>query len=288
MDSGLYTSAVGMLGEFNVENGITDNLANMQTPGYKERTAVQENFSDLLLSSQGGQAGEAGEAGVAGVAGASLAYPGTGIGPGGTMLGGGPAQAASAIGRFGQAPHIRDYGLNLAQGNPRYTGSPHDLMIVGDGFFQARAGKGILLTRNGSLHRSAAGVLQTAEGYPLLGTNGRPIKAPPGVMAVGQAGDVSVDGVRVGRLALARVPTGQPLNEAGGGYYVGPGRPLTVTGARTTGVLQGYLESSNVDMSTQMSSMLAAQRAYQADSKMLQMQDETMGLAVNDLGKVSG
>jgi flagellar basal body rod protein FlgG len=53
-------------------------------------------------------------------------------------------------------------------------------------------------------------------------------------------------------------------------------------------VMQGYLETSNVDMTGQTSAMISAQRAYQADSKMLQIQDDMLGLAASDLGKVSG
>lgn len=255
MDSGYFTSAVGMLDGFNVENNISDNLSNMQTPGFKERSAVLQDFTRVLYNTQ-------------------------------QQLGLAPAAVTAPIGQFGLAPVIGHYGLNLAQGTPRYTGSPLDLMIVGNAFFQVRAGGQTLLTRNGSLQRSAAGLLITNEGYPVLGGNGHPIKVPRGSMTVTQAGEVTVDGKHVGQLALARVPVGRPLSEAGGGYFRGPGQALPAN-APDTGVLQGYLESSNVDLSTEMSAMMSAQRAYQANSQMLQIQDTTMSLAVNDFGKVA-
>lgn len=258
MDAGFYTSAVGMLDGFNVESNISDNLANMETPGYKERTPVLSDFSRVLYNSQ--QA-----LGVAPVAQEMVATP---------------------IGRYGLAPTITSYGLNLAQGNPKYTGNPLDLMIVGNGFFSVRAGNGTLLTRNGSFHRTAAGILQTADGYPVLGSNGQPLKVPSGTLEVNQNGEILSQGKRVGRLALASVPTGRPLDQVGAGYYRGPSQ--RVAAGAQVGVLQGYLEMSNVDMATQMSSMMAAQRAYQEGSRMLQMQDDTMSLAVSDLGKVSG
>ena len=254
MDSGYYTAAIGMLDNFNVENNISDNLANMQTPGFKERSAVLGDFSQVLYNTQG----------VAG------------------------AQESAAIGRFGTSPQVQDYGMNLAQGNPKYTGSPLDLMIVGNGFFSVRAGNRTLLTRNGSFHRSNAGILVTGEGYPVLDKANRPLKIPTGTLEINKGGELRVNGKLVGRLGLSSVPVGQPLTQAGGGYFVGPGRPLTAQQSQSTGVLQGYLESSNVDMSTQMSAMMSAQRAYQADSRLLQMQDDTMSLAVNDLGKVNG
>ncbi len=283
MDSGLYTSATGMLAEFNSENSISDNLANMQTPGYKERVPVQEDFTNILVNSQQGSGGMA-AAGAPGTIGTALAGY---VGPAGLPTN--PTDLARVgVGHFGSAPQIRDYGLNLAQGSARYTGSPHDLMIVGNGFFQARAGGATLLTRNGSFHRSAQGLLLTPEGYQVLGQGGRPLKVPSGTLEIDKGGALRVDGRRVGQLALATVPEGQPLTETGNGYYRGPGQPLTLRAGTQVGVLQGYLESSNVNLSTQMSAMLSAQRAYQANSRMLQVQDDTMGLAVNDLGKVSG
>lgn len=254
MDSGIYTSAVGMLDEFNVEDNIANNLANMQTPGFKERSAVQQNFSELLYASQP---------------------------PAGTDL----VSSDTPIGRFGRAPLIDSYGLDLAQGSPRYTGSPLDLMIVGDGFFRVRAGRQTLLTRNGSFRRSAAGFLVTQDDYQVLGDKGQPIKVPSGVLAVDKQGGIAVDGRRIGQLGMARVQAGQPLTATGNGYYMGPGRPLTRP--QSTAVLQGYLETSNVDLSTQTSAMMSAQRAYEANSRLLQMQDEALSLAVGDVGKVS-
>ena len=254
MDSGLYTSALGMLDEFNVEDSISSNLANQQTPGYKERSAVQGTFANLLYDSQDSAT---------------------------------PAAANGApIGRFGQAPQVDKYGLNLAQGTPRYTGSPLDFMVVGNGFFRVRAGNQTLLTRNGSFHRSAQGTLETPEGYAVLGANGRPLRVPRGTINVDEGGTIAVDGKNVGRLALARMPAGQSTAEAGGGYFRGPGQTVAAK-AGGVGVLHGYLESSNVDLATQMSAMLSAQRSYQSDSQMMQIEDSTMGLTVNDLGKVS-
>src|SRR5689334_9238305 len=108
MDSGYFASAVGMLDDFNIENNVSDNLSNMQTPGFKERGAVQQSFSRLLYNIQ--------------------QNPG--------ML---DSTAATPIGQFGLAPVIDHYGLNLSQGSARHTGSPLDLMIVGNAFLQVRA-----------------------------------------------------------------------------------------------------------------------------------------------------
>ncbi len=253
MDTGIYNSAYGMMAEFNTENTISDNLANLQTPGYKEHSSVLQNFSTALYNSQ------------------------TGAG----------AQASGAIGNFGYAPTVRDVGMNLAQGAPKYTGSPMDFMVVGNGLFRVRAGNQVLLTRNGNFHQAANGQLQTVEGYPVLDAGGQPITVPQGTATIDQGGNLKVNGKQVARLGLAGVAAGRPLTDVGNGYLSGAST-LLAPGAANTAVVQGYLETSNVDMTTQTTAMLSAQRAYQADAQMLQMQDDTMSLAVSDLGKVNG
>jgi flagellar basal-body rod protein FlgG len=107
---------------------------------------------------------------------------------------------------------------------------------------------------------------------------------PEGTIQVSEDGAIAVEGRAVGRLAFARVPTGQPLPTADSGYFRGPGQPVAA-GRGTLVVAQGYLETSNVDLATETTRMLAAQRSYQANARLMQMQDDTLGLAVNDLGK---
>jgi flagellar basal-body rod protein FlgG len=252
VDTGIYNSAYAMMAEYNTENTISDNLANLQTPGYKERSTVLQDFSTALYNSQGGANGQ-----------------------------------FAAIGNFGYAPTVQSIGMNQAQGAPKYTGSPLDFMVVGNGLFRVQAGNQTLLTRNGNFQQAANGQLQTADGYAVLNAAGNPITVPQGTITVGRDGMLSVNGKQVDRLGLATVTTGQPLTDVGNGYVSGPSTALAA-GAANTAVVQGYLETSNVDMTTQTTAMLSAQRAYQADAQMLQMQDNTMSLAVSDLGKVNG
>ena len=254
MDSGFYTSAVGMLNQFNVEDSISNNLANMQTPGYMGRVASIEDFSQTLLNSQN-------------------AY--------------GPVDqnVQTPIGKIGLPPVIQSYGLDLSQGAPRYTGAPLNMMVAGNAFFTVRNGAQTVLTRNGSFHQSATGALLTAEGYPVLNAAGTPITLPQGTVNISREGVIQVDGKVVDRLGLAQVPVGSPLQDLGSGYYGGQSTPVP---ANPTGiaVMQGYVASSNVDVTAQTDALLAAQRSYQANSQMLQIEDTTMGLTVNDFGKV--
>lgn len=255
MDSGYYTSAVGMMTDFTVESQVTDNMSNQNTPGFRERTAVLGDFQQELLRAQA---------------------PGEALAAGSGEV---------ALGSLATAPQVQRFGLNLAQGAPRYTGNPLDMSVIGNGFFTVRAGGQTLLTRNGSFHRGADGTLLAGAGYPVLGAGGRPLRVPNGTISVAHDGTVSVDGRTAGRLALATVPVGRPLTETTPGYYAGPGQPVTA-GNGTVAIAQGYLEGSNVDLATEMTRLMSAQRSYQANAQLLQMQDQTIGLAANDLGKV--
>ena len=255
MDTGVYTAASAMLAQFNIENNISDNLANMNTPGYKAQQGVLQDFSQVL-------------------AGTTNAY-------------GEPVSSqASLVGNTGQAPTVRDYGLDLSMGAPKHTGSSLDLMVAGNAFFKVKSGTQTLLTRNGNFQRSATGDLITNNGYQVLDSNGKVIKVPQGNLTIDRNGQLSVNGKPGVTIGLAQVATGQPLAEVGGGYYVGPGTAVKA-GTQGIAVLQGYLEGSNVDMTAQTTAMMSAQRAYEAASKMLQIEDATVGLAVNDFGKVN-
>ena len=255
MDTGVYTAANAMLAQFNIENSIADNLANMDTPGYKTRQGVLQDFSQVLAGANSG-------------------------------FGAPVSLQANLVGNVSQAPAILDYGLDLSMGAPKHTGAPLNAMIDGNAFFTVQSSSQTLLTRNGSFQRSAAGYLITDQGYRVLDSDGKPIKVPQGDVKIGRNGQLSVNGKTGVTLGLSQVAAGQPLADAGGGYYVGPGTSVRA-GAQGIAVLQGYLEGSNVDMTTQTTAMISAQRAYEAASKMLQIEDATAGLSVNDLGKVN-
>lgn len=212
MDSGFNTSALGMLDQFNVEDSISNNLANMQTPGFKGKVASIEDFSQILMSSQN-------------------AYGST------------VQSVQSPIGTLGLPPVIQSYGMDLSQGAARYTGAPLNMMVAGNGFFTVQNGTQTVLTRNGSFHQSATGALLTAEGYPVLNAAGTPITLPQGTVNISREGVIQVDGKVVDRIGLAQVAAGSPLQDLGSGYYSGQSTPVP---ANPTGVavMQGYLEGS--------------------------------------------
>jgi flagellar basal-body rod protein FlgG len=172
--------------------------------------------------------------------------------------------------------------VNLSQGALSETGNPLDLAIAGNAFFGVQTPDGVQYTRNGSFQRNAEGQLVTGDGMHVLGQNG-PITIPDGEVWVGADGTISVDGTDIDTLQLTTFGDDPAITPVGNGRYTFEGEGSQ---SDTAGVSQGYLEQSNVDLNKAMTEMLAASRSYSIAQKMLQLSDQTLGLAVNDLGKV--
>jgi flagellar basal-body rod protein FlgF len=157
----------------------------------------------------------------------------------------GPDAADSQLGRT-----VNNYGLlggdrlNLGQGPLEQTGSPLDLAVEGEGFFQIQTSNGLRFTRDGSFHRSPNGRLVTAAGEPVLSVTGQPIPIPPGEVSVGADGAISVAGGLVAQLGVFTFPTGTQLTPEGANRYVAPDK-TQVSVSQNGSVHQGAIESAN-------------------------------------------
>lgn len=174
------------------------------------------------------------------------------------------------------------------QGPLRRTGNPLDLALDGDGFFTVQTPHGVRYTRNGNFTFDHRGVLVTSNGYPVLGENG-PIQVWGEEMtkvAVGEDGQVFVDGDLVDRLLLVDFEKPYRLARAGESLFVprdgaGPGIPISSVKVR-----QGYLEESNVRAIEEMVKMITIFRRYQSDQVAIKCQDESLKRVINDVGRV--
>jgi flagellar basal-body rod protein FlgG len=197
--------------------------------------------------------------------------------------------AGRPIGPIQLGPQIGVSQLDLAAGPIQETSNPLDVAIAGTGFFAVQAADGqTKYTRDGGFHQDVDGSLRSRDGSAVLDQNNQPIQLPLG------QGDVSVaaDGTLltggttpVGRLQVVDFPAGQTLLKQGNGMFL-PANGTTPQPATGSQIYQGYLEASNVDMTESMVSTMNLVRAYEANQKMLQMQDETLKSAVSDVGKV--
>jgi flagellar basal-body rod protein FlgG len=258
MTDGLRTSASGMIAQQKRVDVIANNLANVNTTGFKRS---RTNFEDLLYETVQGPRRTVGDGIV------------------------GPMQ-------IGHGVRLSSISRVHGQGGAEMTGRPLDLAIEGEGFFQVELPDGsIAYTRDGSFTLSDTGQLVTNSGHAVLPN----LVMPPDATAltISESGLVSVtngsDGstIEVGRIELARFANPTGLLALGGNLY----GETVASGFASSGfpeedgfgrVLQGTLESSNVEIVMEMTDMIAAQRAYEINSRAIRAAQDMMQ-SINDL-----
>ena len=256
----LYTAATGMQAQqINIDT-IANNIANVNTTGFKQGRA---EFQDLLYQNIR-PAGTASSS--------STSYPV------GLQLG------------LGTRPVATD--RIYRQGDFRQTENPLDLVIEGKGFFQVRMPNGELAyTRDGSFHMSAEGALVTADGNPLEPQITIPADAQEivigsdGTVSVTQAGQAAAQ--QVGTLQIANFQNPSGLNGIGRNLFL----PSAASGDASAGgpgqnglglLNQGFLEQSNVNVVEEMVNMIVAQRAYEVNSRAVRVADDMLS-QINNL-----
>lgn len=187
------------------------------------------------------------------------------------------------IGSISTAVRLDQPELDLSQGALVETGRPLDLAIAGAAFFTVQTPEGLQYTRDGRFRLDEQRRLVTADGYPVLGEGG-PITIPPGDVWVDPDGTVRVNDRVVGRLLLTEFPADAQLLLVEQNRYTSD---VAGTPSQTAGVSQGFLEQSNVDITRAITDMLAANRSYALAQRALQLADDSLRLAVNEIGKIS-
>lgn len=257
MMTSLYSAASGMNAQQQNMDVISNNLANVDTAGFKKS---RSDFQDLMYSNKR-------EAGETSGEGSSR--------PLGVQIGNG----------------VRLVGTKklFTQGNFKSTGNELDIAIEGKGFFQVLRPDGtIAYSRNGSFSRDANGQMVNSDGFML-----EPAIVVPDSFtnfSVGQDGvcTVYVDGDQqeIGRIELANFINPAGLHNLGKNLYVEtPASGQAVVGNPGEGALgtlmQGNLETSNVKTVNEMVDMITAQRAYEVNSKSIQTSDDMLQQANN-------
>lgn len=171
-----------------------------------------------------------------------------------------------------------------SQGGMIQTNGSFDMAIEGEGFFQLETPDGPRLTRAGAFTPNEAGDLVNMDGHPLLDAGGAPIFVPPDAqgIAVARDGTMSADGQPVAEIGLHRPIDPLDLQrEAGGLFRVEEGfEPI-----EAPVIVQGFIEGSNVDPLTEVSRMIAVQRAYEQGQRLLEREDERQRNVIQTLGR---
>ena len=181
---------------------------------------------------------------------------------------------------------------DYSSGPLKMTGNDFDLALEGDGFFCIQTPDGVHYTRKGDFTLNADGILVTRNGYPVLGEGGEitvKSNANPNQyaqFAVDEEGNVSVDGQQVDTLRIVKIADRSRLTKAGDTLFKPPAAGATEVGAENFRVSQGYIELSNVEVVKMMTEMIEVLRGYESYQKVIQAADESNARAINDVGKL--
>ena len=257
MNLSLYSAATGMEAQQLNLNTIANNLANVNTPGFK-RSKIE--FQDLLYQKPRASGTDSG---------------GGNLVPTGVEVGNGSRVAATS--------------KVFTQGQLTNTGEKLDVAVQGDGFFEVQRPDGTTgYTRDGSFKLNAQGQVVNVDGLPIL-SGFQPI--PPGAnsISISEDGQVTVQtstGSQSFAITLTRFANPAGLRSLGGNLY----EETPASGTPEAGkpgeqgygrVIQGYVEASNVNIVEEMVNLIVAQRAYEINSKSIQTSDEMLQNVAN-------
>ncbi|MCK4257465.1 MAG: flagellar basal-body rod protein FlgF [Halanaerobiales bacterium] len=248
MLNGLYTTARGMTAFERENNVLANNLANVNTAGFKSDQVVYESFPEILMK----RLDESG---------------------------------SHVIGTKGTGSKISETYTNFQLGSLQQTENPLDIAIQGEGFFAVQTPDEVLYTRNGHFTLNQEGQVVTTEGYQLLGAGGS-IQTYGDTIGFSEDGSIETDGVVVDQLRLVTFDDLQKLEKVGDNLYrASEGMEEKSSSSM---VLQGFVEQSNVNIILGMTQLITATRMYEISQKVIQSQDETLSKAVNEVGRIGG
>ncbi len=175
--------------------------------------------------------------------------------------------------------------LDMRQGALRETGNVTDVAIRGEGFFKISRDDTEFYTRNGSFTVNSQRQLITMNGDTVQGTSG-PLTVPDGVLVISENGTMTVGEQTVGKLELYAFENSADLELVGESRYkVSEDVEARKLKGAEVDIAQGMLEQSNVNTIDTMVAMIAAQRAFELESKVLESADRTLDKAVNELAR---
>jgi len=270
MIRGWYTGASGMRAQQWRLDAVANNLANVGTDGYKKDVTSFKAFPEMLIR-------RTGDDGV-------YRHPF------------GSGDAMPIIGRMGTGVELNELFTNFSQGSPRETHNDFDMMLEGKGFFAVSTPYGERYTRNGSFILGKEGLILTKDGFPVLGENG-PISVkennfkidPEGRIWINAAQDDSwEEPIHLDTLKIVEFELDRYLEKQGTSLYresETSGPAWIMSEMNRPKVIQGFLETSNVDPVLEMVQMIEVNRAYEANQKVIQTEEQALGTLINQVAK---
>jgi len=251
----LYIASTGMSAQERNVEVISNNIANMRTTGFKRQRAEFEDLLYQQITRAGSQTSDQGT-----------------MVPAGLEIGSGVRTVST--------PRV------MSQGNVNITERELDVAIRGEGFFMVEMPDGrTAYTRDGSFERDADGTLVNSSGYPIdpgisIPGNATAVAIAPNGMVSAYLDNAS-SATQLGQLQLARFVNKSGLESLGDNLFTetaasGPAQVGVPASDGNGNLLQNYLEMANVNSVTEIADLIAAQRAYEMNARVISGADEMM------------
>ncbi|MBE6068742.1 MAG: flagellar basal body rod protein FlgG [Clostridium lundense] len=246
MIRGLYTAVSGMITQEAKQDVITNNLANVNTVGFKVDNLATKSFNEVLLSNRD------------------------------KIVNGKNVKVNLGTINFGSK--IDEVATSFTQGTLGETDKETDFAINGKGFFVVERNNGInaerYYTRDGHFHVNSQGFLVNDNGDNVIGTNTE--------TGVEEPINVNVNRLDQFNMMLVDFQDYNSLTKIGDNMYSGDGQQVAANGD----IKQYSLEKSNVNITREMIEMMTVMRTFETNQKIIQSLDETLGKAANEIGRV--
>lgn len=254
MIRGLYTSGLGMKTQMKKLDVVSNNLANVDTAGFKKDQTVVSSFPEMLMTRIQDTKNN--------------------------------VKVPTPIGNVTLGSQIDEIYTNFAQGAFKRTDETFHVALQGDGFFTIDTPNGERFSRDGSFVIGANGQLTTQEGNHVMGetgviTLGDDFLSQQREVFIDERGRITIDGDYLDTLRIVNFEDQSQLSKMGDNLYEANGQTIPFEGQ----VLQGFIESSNMNPVNAMVDLITVSRTYEANQKMIHVHDTLMGKAVNEVGK---
>ncbi len=260
MNRSLYTGGVGMITQMKSMDVISNNIANVNTTGYKADGVATRSFDEELMLRINDQK---------------------------TLGNFTPNMRPQQVGHMNMGVTIDENYTNFSNGGLQRTEGTLDLAIDGDGFFTVQKidknGEAVeMYTRDGSFTVDNENRLMTKDGYFVVGENG-PITLGKGVPVIDKDGAILEDGAVLDQIKVVTVENKDYLRKYGDNLYSKLDGIDTIKANAM--VRQGYVESSNANPAKEMVNLINISRLYEANQKVVTTSDTLMGKAANDIAR---
>lgn len=234
------------------QDAIANNIANVNSAGYKKDVTVSKAFPDMLISRLGENEKEG--------------------------LGKYVSQPVEQIGRLGTGVAIDEVYTDFSLGNLKKTDQNTDYALGAEGFFVVETPQGEAFTRDGKFKLDYEGLLMDNNGYPILDIYDEYIYLDTDDITVDNLGNLSSAGEELTRFKIVNFADNNNLEKIGANLLRAEGGYFEVENPE---VVQGFIEESNVNAVKEMVDLISVTRTYESLQKVIQAEDEVTQIAID-------